>query len=232
MRRLLVTIVVLAGVLLVADRVAIATAQSQLAAAVQQEADLADKPSVDLIGFPFLTQAVRGEYDGGRLEIRDLRTEKLLVERLTIDLREVAVPLSDLLSGSVATVPVGRVNGVALVTYPELAKATGVPGLRISPKGDRLQLNFAVKQFGTSRPVVASARVGVSDNAVRITSVEIQGSPLPEQLTSAALNQVQSSLAFGALPYGLNVGDVRVAETGVEVSAQARNAFLRPTETP
>lgn len=228
MRRLLITIVVVVGLLVVADRVAIAAAESQLAAEVQREENLADKPSVDLLGVPFLTQAVSGEYDGGRIEIRNLRTEKLLVNKLVIDLREAQVPLSDLLSGNVGAVPVSKVTGVALVTYRELAKATGVPGLRISPKGDRLQLNFAIAQFGTSTPVVATARIGVADNAVRMTSVQIQGSPLPEQLTSAALNRVQSSLAFGVLPYGLKVSDVRVGETGVEVSAQARNAFLHP----
>lgn len=228
MRRLLITIVVIIGLLVVADRVALATAQSQLAAEVQTEENLPDKPAIKLLGFPFLTQAVGGEYDGGRLEIHNLRTEKLLVNKLVIDLREVKVPLSDLISGGVSAVPVGKVTGVAMVSYAELAKATGVPGLRISPKGDKLELTFAVEQFGTSTPVVATARIGVAENAVRMTSVQIQGSAVPEQVTAAALNQVQSSLAFGVLPYGLKVSDVRVAETGVEVSAEARNTVLRP----
>lgn len=228
MRRLLITLVVLVGLLVVADRVALAAAESQLAAEVQSEEDLAEQPAIDLLGFPFLTQAVRGKYEGGRLEIHNLRTEKLLVNKLEIDLREVEVPLSDLISGNVSAVPAGKVIGVAMVSYAELAKATGVPGLRISPKGDKVQLNFAVEQFGTATPVVATARIGVADNAVRMTSVQIQGSPVPEQLTAAALSQVQSSLAFGVLPYGLKVSDVRVAETGVEVSAQAKNTVLRP----
>jgi len=227
MRRLLITLVVLVGLFVVADRVALAAAQSQLASEVQREEGLSERPSIDLLGFPFLTQAVSGDYDGGRLEVRNLRTDKLLVNKLVLDLRDVNVPLSDLISGNVSAVPVGKVTGVASVTYPELAKATGVQGLRISPKGDKLQLNFAVERFGTSTPVVATARIGVADNAVRITSVEIQGSPVPEQLTAAALSQVQSSLAFGVLPYGLKVSDVRIAETGVEVSAQAQNTVLR-----
>lgn len=228
MRRLLITLVVVVGLLIVADRAALAAAESQLAAEVQREENLAEKPSIDLLGFPFLTQAIGGRYEGGRLEMRKLRTEKLLVDRLVIDLRDVRVPLSELVSGNVGAVPVGKVTGVAMVSYAELAKATGVPGLKIGPKGDKLELTFTVEQFGTSTPVTATARIGVADQAVRITSVEIQGAPLPETLTAAALAQVQSSLAFGVLPYGLKVSDVRVADAGVEVSAQAANTVLRP----
>lgn len=227
MRRLVVTLLVLAGLLVVADRAALAAAESQLAAEVQREEKLAQRPTIDLIGFPFLTQAVRGKYDGGRLEVRNLRTEKLRVNRLVIDLRDVEVPLTDLVSGNVHAVPAGVVSGVAMVSYADLAAATGVPGLKIGAKGDKLELTFAVEQFGTSTPVIATARIGVADQAVRITSVQIQGAALPEELTSAALAQVQSNLAFGVLPYGLKVSDVRVAETGVEVSAHARNAVLR-----
>lgn len=227
MRRLVVTLLVLAGLLVVADRAALAAAESQLAAEVQREEKLAQRPTIDLIGFPFLTQAVGGKYDGGRLEVRNLRTEKLRVNRLVIDLRDVEVPLTDLVSGNVHAVPVGVVSGVAMVSYADLAAATGVPGLKIGAKGDKLELTFAVEQFGTSTPVIATARIGVADQAVRITWVQIQGAALPEELTSAALAQVQSNLAFGVLPYGLKVSDVRVAETGVEVSAHARNAVLR-----
>lgn len=227
MRRLLFTLVVVIGVLAVADRAALAAAEMQLAAEVQSEEGLAERPSINLLGFPFLTQAVRGRYDGGRLEMRNLRTERLLVNRLVIDLRDVEVPLADLISNNVSAVPVGRVTGVAMVSYAELAKATGVPGLQIRPAGDKLELRFAVDVFGTSTPVVATARIGVAKQAVRITSEQV-GASLPEELTATALTQVQSSIAFGVLPYGLQVSDVRVAATGVEVTAAAQNTVLRP----
>ncbi|MGB9378500.1 MAG: DUF2993 domain-containing protein [Mycobacteriales bacterium] len=231
MRRLLFTLVVIVALLFVADRAALAGAQSRLAAEVQRQENLPRKPSAKLIGFPFLTQALSGHYQGGRIQMDDLRTQKLLVSNLTIDLRNVDLPVTRLVSGKVGVVPVGKVTGVAMVSYSELARATGVPGLRISPKGEKLELRFAIDQFGTSTPVVATARVGVGEQAVRITSVQIQGAALPDQLTSAALGQIQSSLAFGVLPYGLKVSDVRVADTGIEVSAQASNTVLHPPAT-
>ncbi len=227
MRRFLIVVVVLVGLLIAADRAALAAAESQIAERVQQEEQLAQRPAINLLGFPFLTQAVRGRYEGGRLEVQSLRTEKVRVNSLVIDLRDVSVPLTDLVRGKVSAVPVGKVTGVAMVTYADLAAATGVPGLRIGPKGDKLELTFAVDQFGTSTPVIATARIGVAEQAVRMTSVEIQGVQLPKEVTAAALGQVQSSLEFGVLPYGLKVTDVRIAESGVEVSAMAKDAVLR-----
>jgi len=227
MRRWLIGVLLLVGLLVIADRAALAAAKSQLAAQVQREENLAERPAVDLRGVPFLTQAVRGRYDGGRLELRDLRTEKLRVNTLVIDLREVALPLSDLVSGNIGAVPVGSVSGVALVTYVDLAAATGVPGLRITPKGDRLELTFPVEQFGAGAPVTASARIGVAEQAVRMTAVQVQGVQLPESVTTAVLDRLQASLGFGVLPYDLRVTDVRVADAGVEVSANARDTVLR-----
>ncbi len=227
MRRLLILAIVLCGLTIAADRAALATAQTRIAAEVQKEADLADRPSVDLLGFPFLTQAVGGQYDGGRLVAHDLRTDKLKVNRLVIHLREVKVPLVDLITGDISAVPVGAVTGLALVTYAELAAATGVSGLTIAPKGDKLELTFPPEHFRTDVPVIATARIGVTEQAVRITSVLIQGVRLPDMLTAAVLAKVQENLEVGALPYGLQVTDVRVAEAGVEVSASAKNAVLR-----
>jgi len=226
MRRLLIIILALVALVVVADRVTLAAAQARLAAVVQKEEDLADRPAVHLNGLPFLTQAIRGEYDGGRIEIRGLRTEKVRVSKLVVDLRDVTVPLSDLVSGNVGDIPAGSVSGTALITYADLAAASGVPGLRIRPKGDRLELTSTVSLFGAEAPIVATARVEVVDQAVRMTSVQVQGVALPKPVAAAVARRMQEKLSFGDLPYGLKLTGVRVAESGVEVSAQARNTVL------
>ena len=228
MRRLLITLIVLAALALAADRAALWAAETQLAAEIQRDQDLAERPEVDLLGFPFLTQAVRGRYDGGRVEVDDLRAERLRVRSLIVDLRDVEVPLSDLVSGNVRAVPVGAVTGTARVSYADLAAATGVPGLRIGPRGDMLELRFPVTYLSARVEVIATARIAVVGQSLRISSVEVQGAPVPRAVTRSILARVQAALAVGALPYGLRLSDVRVAETGVEVSARARDTVLQP----
>ncbi len=229
MRRLLVTLLVVLGLALAADRAALWAAEAQLAAEIQRDQDLAQRPDIDLLGFPFLTQAIEGRYDGGRLEIEDLRAERLRVDRLVIDLRDVEVPLSDLVTASVHAVPVGAVSGTAYISYTDLAAATGVPRLTIRPRGEKLELIFPVNRVGTSVQVTATARIGVVAQSVRMSSVEIQGVPVPRSVTNPVLAQIQSQLTVGALPYGLRLTDLRVTQDGLEITARARNTVLRPT---
>ena len=55
MRRLLIVLVVLAALLVVADRVGVVVAQNRLASQIQQQLDLDRKPDVSIRGIPFLT---------------------------------------------------------------------------------------------------------------------------------------------------------------------------------
>jgi hypothetical protein len=68
-KALLVTLVVLLGLLVVADRVAVNVAEDRVAQQVQSSGRLAGPPTVDIGGFPFLTQAVAGDYSDVRLQL-------------------------------------------------------------------------------------------------------------------------------------------------------------------
>ena len=62
MRKLLITLVVLAVLLVAADFGLRAYAESRTADAVQTELGTSARPDVSIEGFPFLVNAVRGEY--------------------------------------------------------------------------------------------------------------------------------------------------------------------------
>ena len=59
----IVVVVVLVGGALVADRVTHSTAERRVAEAIEQNLDVVGTPTVDIGGFPFLTQLLAGSVD-------------------------------------------------------------------------------------------------------------------------------------------------------------------------
>ncbi len=62
MRKLLIGVIILAVLLVVADRVSVAVAENQISDRLTSAYGLAGKPGVTITGFPFLTQVVTGDY--------------------------------------------------------------------------------------------------------------------------------------------------------------------------
>ena len=65
---LLIVLMVLVGLAVVADRIALGVAEDRAASALQTSQDLTHKPDVTVEGFPFLTQLASGELRRGRRE--------------------------------------------------------------------------------------------------------------------------------------------------------------------
>lgn len=232
MRRLVGTLLVLCALAFAADRGALIMAKRELATEIQAKTQVRQRPGISLRGFPFLTQAFRGRYEGGQVTLHDLRTDRLRVQSLVVDLRDVRLPLSDLLSGAVFAVPVGQLTGTARINYSELAAATGIPHLRLRTRAGRLEIVLPVTRLGQTILIVATGRIAVSGHALRITAGQVQGLPVPQALVDFALAQLRNRLSLEHLPYGLALTGVAVRDTGIEVQVQARNVVLsRPPQS-
>lgn len=227
MRRLVVGAVVLLALVFAADRGAVFLAQRQLADQIQQQEGLRQRPTVAVRGFPFLTQVVRGRYDGAEVGLRDLHSNRLPVRRLRVELHDVRLPLRDLLSRSIDGVAVGEVRGTARVDYADLAAATAIPGLRIRPAGSRLELSAPISEFGRTVRLVVSANVRVSGQGLQITAGRVQGRAVPQVLIDLALAQLSNALPLDHLPYGLRLTGASVGAAGIDVSAVAHNVVLQ-----
>lgn len=227
MRRLVVSLLVLLGLAFVADRGAVLVTQRQLADQIQHQEALTQRPTVTLSGFPFLSQVLRGRYDGADVRLKDLRTGGLPVHQLEVKLRGVRLPLRDVLTGSIGRVPVAEVRGTARIGYADLAAVTGIAGLRIRPQGSRLELSAPISELGRTVRLVVSAQVTVSGQGLKLTAGEVQGQPVPQVLVDLALSQLQNALPLDRLPYGLRLTGVRVRPAGIDVSAAASDVVLR-----
>lgn len=123
-RRLVIALVVLIGLLVVADFGAAAIFEYQVSKRARDQFDLSDDPSVKVGGFSFLAQAVSGEYGHVTIDAKGVPVEDTLRDlEVHIELRDVQAPLGDLVSGSLKEVKVREVEGQVKVKASDVNRA-------------------------------------------------------------------------------------------------------------
>jgi len=230
MRRLLIVLVVLAALLVAADRIGVVVAQNRLASELQQQLDLDAKPDVSIRGIPFLTQAIRGTYKDIRVQLPDVDAGDVQDLSVNARLQGAHVSLSDALGGNVDRIPVDQISGTLLIPYDQLARASGISGLTITREGDSLRLTGSVQVLGRSIKAEAVGRVEVNDGRIAINAeqAKVAGIPVPQ----AVLDQAARLLSFRVqprnLPLNLRITAVRLADGGLLVDAVSDDVVLRP----
>ena len=231
----LVLAVVLAGLLLGADRVAASRAEAEVAQRLESSGQLT-AADVQIAGFPFLTQALAGRYERVDVLARTLDTEEgVRLEEVEATLAGVRLPLRQVLRGGDDPVPVDRLDARALLPYDELERRADVPGLELGPgeagpDGEVLRLAGDVRVAGRSVDAAAEAELRVEGEAVRITprratlaGVEVEG-----RVADALAEALDLRVDVGGLPFGLRLQSVEVTEEGVVAVAEARDTVLDP----
>lgn len=212
-RKLISTVVVLLVLLVIADRVMAAIAGRALASELEDRFELSERPDVTVHGFPFLTQVVDGSYDDIEISAADLRAANLPESSVRVHLRGAGLSVSEALKGELVGVPVDRVTGEVTVPYETLAERSGMPGLQISPRDDgQLDLTGQATVLGQTRTVDTTGEVAVQDGDLVISSPE----------------GISFRVEVGALPFGLQLEDVEVADDGLRVTASASEVTLTP----
>ena len=230
MRRLLIVLVVLAALLVVADRVGVVVAQNALAGQIEQQLDLDRKPDVSIRGIPFLTQAIGGTYKDIRVQLPDVDAGD--VQNVAVDarLQGAHVPLSGAVRGNVDRIPVDRIGGTVSIPYGDLARASGISGLRITREGDALRLAGSVQVLGRTVDAEAVGRVEVTDGRIAINAeqAKVAGVPVPEPVLDEAARLLSFRVQPRDLPLNLRITAVRLADTGLLVDAVSDDVVLRP----
>lgn len=230
---LLVLLLLLVGLLVVADRVAAGYAERRLASEVAREArangiSTAGAPEVDVLGFPFLDQVVRGRYDGVQVTLLDVPTQGLRIGELQVRAEGLDLPLSKLASRDLAGLRADRVTSTGSVPYDELARAAGARGLRLTPDRGRIRATLPIEVAGVSGTITGVAGLRVEQGALRlrITELQVEGVELPGRLEDVVQQRVNERIAVPRLPYGLRLEAVTPGADGVQVRASARDVLL------
>jgi LmeA-like phospholipid-binding len=174
MRRLVIAVIVLVGVLVAADFGAAALAESAVSREMRQQIGLPDDPSVRINGFPFLTQAVAGRYSSIDVDAQRLTVGQFTQVELTAHLEDVSAPLSMLLGSGPKSVRVARAEGTVQVGPTDLERL--VPDLskvRIETV-DAKALAQVVKNGGDA----TLARLDPERSARIVGTVNLLGAPV------------------------------------------------------
>jgi hypothetical protein len=224
-KALLITLVVLLG-LAVTDRIAVGVAEDRVAEAIEQRGELAGTPDVSIDGWPFLTQVVAGDYEDVRIRLSAADLGEPEGTTADVRLTGLHVPLSDLVGGSVAEIPVDRIDGTVTLSYELLSRELGTDTTLV-PEGDGLRLTKTVRVLGQDVPLTAVGTVTLEgqDLVIAVDGAEVAGVDLPGRVVRAASDALDLRYAL-ELPFGLELSAVSPGEDGVLVTGGAVDTVL------
>ncbi|CAM4316555.1 DUF2993 domain-containing protein [Nocardia ninae] len=224
MRAFLILIVVLAIALIVGDRVAVAMAQNEIGRKVAADYNLAQQPSVDIGGFPFLTQAVDGNYRDIDIRVGDWSGQGLTVHNLDVTLTNVAAPLSDLLQKRTSNLVAAVATATAVVPYDTVQgfAPSGVESISYSPDGLRVTGTFSVE--GIRVPATVIVTVAPTDNGIEVTPVSVQHAAGGPTISLAMLRRALTfTVPLQKLPLGARLTAIQPSAEGLQVTATAHD---------
>ncbi|MFF3845976.1 DUF2993 domain-containing protein [Streptomyces sp. NPDC002328] len=240
LRILLILVVILGGLFVIADRLAVNFAEDEAASKLKTNEGLAATPDVSIKGFPFLTQVVGGELDDVEVGIKDYEAaagaggEKIRIEDLKANMKGVEFS-SDFGSATAATA-----TGSASISYAELLKAAKSEPTQVAPGvtaqvvglsdggGGKIKVTVEATVLGTKLPQPLTV---LSSVAVEGDTVRVHADTLPSfGGVQAAENEVRSITDFEQkiddLPGGIRLDKVEAAANGVEIAVKGSNVRL------
>jgi hypothetical protein len=225
MRKLLIFVIILAGLLVAADRIGVVVADHEVADRVQSAYHLTSKPSVSVHGFPFLTQVVSGHYDEIDVSTSQLTTQGVTVDDLVARLTGVRAPMSDLFGHGSSSISAAHVSGTATVPFASVRRRLP-SGVQLSQDGGALRLSGKVSYLGLSVPVTADAVLSPSGSGIAVTPTRIQVAHGGSALSSLISGQFHFVVPVTGLPLHLSIKSVHVVPGGVRVGAAATNVSI------
>ena len=239
MRRAIVVVLGLLLVLVGLDFAARAAAQAVVARDVQTTEGLAQQPDVQVNGFPFLLQALRGRYDDVRVKLQGVPAGGTLrLDDVDARLTGVHVSLSTVLRRGRERVPVDAVQVSGTATYATLdaqanaAIPSGLGTVQFSDGGNG-QVKATVHVTGLGAPLTLNglAKVSLVQGKVRITLPQSAVAQLPQTFRPAAAQLLTQTVSLPRLPFGLTATAVSVTPQGLTATAQFRNVVLGTTSS-
>ncbi|MGW0754946.1 LmeA family phospholipid-binding protein [Streptomyces sp. NPDC002814] len=241
LRILLIVVVILGGLFVAADRLAVNFAEDEAAGKLQTTENLAAKPDVSIKGFPFLTQVLGGELDDVEIGIKNYEApagdtaEKITIGDLQANMKGVEF------SGDYSSATAATATGTATISYAELLKTAQSEPTEIAPGvtanivglsdggNGKIKVSVEATVLGTKLPEPVSVLSSVTvegDNTVKVRA---------EKLPSfggvrTAENEVREITDFEQqiddLPGGIQLDRVQAAQDGVEIGVKGSNVRL------
>ncbi|MCX4591019.1 DUF2993 domain-containing protein [Streptomyces sp. NBC_01549] len=242
LRIILIVTVILGGLFVIADRVAVGFAEDKAADRIKSTEGLAGTPDVSIEGFPFLTQVVGGELDDVKIGIKDYEastggtsgTSTVRIDGLNAEMHGVVF------NGDYTSATADSATGSASIGYAELLKTAKSQATQVGPKvtarvvglsdgGDgKIKVAIEVSVGGTKVPQPVSVFGSVT--VVGGNTVKVHADSLPKLGVDLAENRVRAITDFeqkiDKLPGGIQLDTVQAAANGVDISVKGSNVKL------
>ncbi|GHH87923.1 hypothetical protein GCM10018793_65600 [Streptomyces sulfonofaciens] len=244
LRILLILVVVLGGLFVAADRVAVGFAEGKAADELRSNENLSEKPEVSIEGFPFLTQVVGGQLDDVEIKIKEYEASAggatgggagtLRIQDL--DARMQGVRFSNGYTSATAD----SATGTAHVSYAELLRAAQVEPVEVAPgatakvirlsDGGNGKMKVTVEATVLGRklpdPITVTSSMRVEGDVVKVHADNLPsfgGVPTPES-TVRQITDFQQSIT--GLPAGIKIDKVEPAPDGVHITVAGSHVSL------
>ncbi|MGP3987729.1 LmeA family phospholipid-binding protein [Streptomyces sp. 3N207] len=229
----LVILVVLAGLFVAADRIAVNLAEDEVAKKLKSQlgSTSSSDPSVSIEGFPFLTQIAGKDLDKVTVEVEGVTAtaSDRQVRLSKINMTAEDVKLSDNYGSAVAD----RATGTVHLSYADLSKAAD-DGVRVGYGGkstsgkDQVKVTASVALPLVGRAIERSVYSTVSvsgGDTVRLHADKVPGSKLPG-VEQAIRKKIDFEREIDSLPDGLKLEKVEATKDGVDVSMAGTHVDL------
>ncbi len=237
LRILLITAVILGGLFVAADRLAVHFAEGEVADRLKTQEGLTTTPSVDIKGFPFLTQVAGGELDDVQVGMKEYDADTgtsggtIRIDDLNAAMKGVAF------SGDYSSATATTASGTAAITYDQLLKAaksqeTQLP-LGITAKvvglsdGGDGKIKVDIKVSALEKPVSVLSTVSVvGGDTVRVHADSIPSFGSVTLADSDFRSIADFDQKIEGLPGGIKLDQVDAGANGVEIAVKGSNVKL------
>jgi hypothetical protein len=235
MKKLLIALIVVVGLLIGADFGARAIAETQATNALAQRTEVNDA-DVDIHGFPFLTQALSGHYKHVTVTASDVELNRVSAAT-TIDAYDVYYPLSDAIDQNVETMTTDRAVVTLRVPMSSIATVLNRPGVTVAAAGDQVQITTTVTIAGRQIPVSATASVSVSDGTLHlkpstVSFGSVDTSMLPQSVQDAAIKALTFAVPLDGLPVKVQSAQLSVDGSDLAITAEVHDVVVADLVRP
>ncbi|MFJ2608021.1 DUF2993 domain-containing protein [Streptomyces sp. NPDC087425] len=244
LRTLVIVVVILGGLFVLADRLALHFAEGQVADRLKSTENLARTPDVSIAGFPFLTQVASGELDSVEVGMDTYEAQTgaaagqgpstLRIDDLKADMKDVTF------SGDYSSAKAKSATGTATISYAELLKAAKSEPTRVAPGvnaqvtglsdggNGKIKVTLKATVLGVQIPgpltVLSTVAVEGDEVRARADSLPSFGSVTIAETMVRSITDFQQRI--DGLPGGIRLDKVEAGKNGVEITVKGSNVTL------
>jgi hypothetical protein len=216
-----------------ADALSRAGAEALLARNIQNATGVSEPPVVDVKGFAFVPQVVRGTYNEVTVTTQGITSGPLRIDRVDSQLFDVRVPFHDVLVQDIRRVGINRSIEDVTLRYEDLNAYFDATGrrLQLAPaESGEARLSGVVEVLSQRVQVNATVTFSVADETMRITPRQVNtGSTTLNQASRLLLGQrLALSVPLGTLPFGHQLRSAAAGPDGIHLRAEGAAIIVQP----